>query len=89
MAQEFTEFARNLSPDIYRDLKRSLELGRWPDGRTLSPEQRELCMEAIISYEAAHLPEQERTGYMEQACKSEPRLRAEDNINITQLNDDA
>ena len=89
MAQEFTEFARKLSPDTYRDLKRSLELGRWPDGRALSPEQRELCMDAIISYEAAHLPEEERTGYMEQACKSEPRPRAEDNINIIQLNDDA
>ena len=60
MAQEFTEFSRKLSPDIYRDLKRSLELGRWPDGRALSPEQRELCMEAIISYEAAHLPEEDR-----------------------------
>ena len=88
MIQEINEFSRNLSPDIYRSLKRSLELGKWPDGRLLTAEQRELCMQAIISYEAANLPEEQRTGYMEQVCKSEPQSMAENNIAVKQVNED-
>lgn len=60
----FDELIRNINPEIYQNLKRAIELGKWPDGKPLSQEQKELCMEAIIVYEANNLPEQERTGYM-------------------------
>ncbi len=71
MVKEFTEFSQNLNPDIYQSLKKALELGKWPDGKRLTQEQRETCMQAIISYEAAHLPEEERAGYLGQTCKSQ------------------
>ena len=30
-----------------------------------------MCMQAVLTWEAKHLPEEQRTGYMEQACKSD------------------
>lgn len=60
----FDELLRNINPEIYQNLKRALELGKWPNGERLTQEQKELCMEAIIVYEAKNLPEQERTGYI-------------------------
>lgn len=55
----------SLTPDIYHNLKRAVELGKWPDGKRLSREQRELCMQAVIAYERQHLPPEQQTGYIE------------------------
>lgn len=55
----------NLTPAIYHNLKRAVELGKWPDGNRLSREQRELCMQAVIAYEHRHLPPEQQTGYIE------------------------
>lgn len=54
----------NLTPDIYQNLKRAVELGKWPNGGVLTAEQRGLCLQAVIAWEAKHLPEHERTGYI-------------------------
>jgi uncharacterized protein YeaC (DUF1315 family) len=54
-----------ITPDIYDNLKRAVELGKWPDGKRLQPEQRELCMQAMIAYERRHLPPEQQTGYIE------------------------
>jgi uncharacterized protein YeaC (DUF1315 family) len=55
----------SLTPDIYANLKRAVELGKWPDGKRLSQEQRELCMQAVIAYEHRHLPPEQHIGYIE------------------------
>lgn len=55
----------NLTPDIYQNLRRAVELGKWPDGKPLIREQRELCMQAVIAYEHQHLPPEQHTGYIE------------------------
>ena len=61
----FIEVAKNLTPDVYEALKKSLELGRWPDGRQLTREQKTICLDAIIAYENANnMPEEERVGYI-------------------------
>lgn len=60
----FADLAETMNPELYASIKRAVELGKWPDGRRLSDEQRALCMEAMILFEARHLPEHERTGYM-------------------------
>lgn len=70
MSQEFTRFSQNLSEEVYQGLKRALELGKWPDGQLLTEQQRETCMQAVISYEAVHLAEDQRAGYLGQTCKS-------------------
>lgn len=53
-----------LNPEIVDSLRRAVELGKWPDGRRLSREQTETCLQAIIAWEAKHLPEQARSGYI-------------------------
>lgn len=54
-----------MDPEILENLKTAVELGRWPDGRKLTSEQLEYCMQAIIAWEQQHLPEDQRTGYID------------------------
>lgn len=70
----FDQLSENLDPQVYQSFKTALELGKWPNGQPLSDEQKSICMEAIILYEAKHLPPEKRTGYIERntgACGSD------------------
>ena len=58
------ELVESLTPDMVDDLKRAIELGKFPDGRVVSEEQEELMIEATICYDALKLPEEERTGFI-------------------------
>ncbi|MDF3931535.1 YeaC family protein [Pseudomonas citronellolis] len=67
----FAETIENITPEIYESLKLAVEIGKWPDGRKLTPEQKELCLQAVIAWELQNLPEDQRTGYMgPQECAS-------------------
>lgn len=68
---EFLEAIGNITPEIYQSLKLAVEIGKWPGGRKLSQEQKELSLQAMIAWEQQNLPEEERTGYMgPQECES-------------------
>jgi len=58
-----------LNPEIVERLKRAVEIGKWPDGRRLSPEQRSTCLQAVIVWEGRNLPEEARTGYIDKGDK--------------------
>ena len=60
----FAETIENITPEIYESLKLAVEIGKWPDGRKLTQEQKELCLQAMIAWELQNLPEDQRTGYM-------------------------
>ena len=64
MADSFEKIVRAMTREVYENMRRAVELGRWPDGRAVSPEQRETSLQAIIAWETIHLPEEQRTGYM-------------------------
>ena len=66
----FVDVAKNLDLPTYEKLKTAVEIGKWPTGQSLTQEQKTICMEAVMTYEAANFSEDKRTGYMEQACKS-------------------
>jgi len=68
---DFDKLIGNLSPDIYQNLKRAVELGKWADGTVLTREQRELSMQAIIAYESRHVEEEQRAGYIDRGPKAE------------------
>lgn len=69
---DFAELINNITPDIYQRLKRAIEIGKWPDGRVLTQQQKELSMQAVISYEHRHLSdESERTGYIDRGHKAQ------------------
>jgi uncharacterized protein YeaC (DUF1315 family) len=64
MINSVTELLNSMTPDIYHNLKRAVELGKWSHGEVLSNEQRELCCQAVIIYEEKHLPLEQRSGYI-------------------------
>ncbi|WP_303289080.1 YeaC family protein [Marinobacter sp. SS5-14b] len=67
----YDELIERLDPTVYRSLKQAIELGKWPDGRAISREQRAICLEAVIYYENKHnIPEQERVGYLDRGEKA-------------------
>lgn len=71
----FNETIANITPEIYANLKLAVEIGKWPDGRKLTLEQKELSLQALIAWEIKNLPEDQRIGYMgpqECSSKSEP-----------------
>jgi len=74
----FSEMIENITPEIYQSLKLAVEIGKWPDGRKLTQEQKELSLQAVIAWELQNLPEEERTGYISQQCashaKPEPQI---------------
>ena len=70
----FLEAIENITPDIYQSLKLAVEIGKWPDGRKLTQEQKELTLQALIAWEIHNLPEEERIGYMgPQECSSKSK----------------
>lgn len=52
-------------------LKRAVEIGKFPDGRRLSDQQRALCMEAVLAWELQNCPPEQRTGYIDRGRKTE------------------
>ena len=60
-----------MSAQVYAALKLAVEISKWPDGRLLTPQQRDFCMQAVILFEAKHLPEQDRIGFdLSASCNS-------------------
>lgn len=53
-----------LDADIVERFKTAVAIGKWPDGRVLTADQKETCMRAIIMFEHKNVPENERTGYV-------------------------
>ncbi|HEX4869945.1 MAG TPA: YeaC family protein [Moraxellaceae bacterium] len=65
----FETLLATLTPELVAVFRRSIETGKWPDGRRLTDEQRATCMQAVIAWEHRHLPETERTGYIDKGEK--------------------
>ncbi len=66
---DYQELIETMSQETYLSLKRAVELGKWPDGKTLSREQRENTLQAVIAWGRAHLGEQEQVGYIDKKHK--------------------
>ncbi|WP_066014313.1 YeaC family protein [Endozoicomonas atrinae] len=66
-------FLKKMTPAIHQSLKLALELGRWPDGRVMTQDERDASLQAVIAYEYENLPESERVGYMPAKCKSDSK----------------
>ena len=59
----------SLTPDLVDKFRMAIELGKWPDGRKLTAEQRETCMQAVMIWEHEHLSPAERTGFIHKPGK--------------------
>lgn len=67
--QSFDELIDGMSEEAWRSMRRAVETGRWPDGRRLDDQQRELSLQAVIAWEQRHgIPVEQRTGYVAPAA---------------------
>ncbi|EAR59838.1 YeaC family protein [Neptuniibacter caesariensis] len=65
----YEELIQAMTPEMHQSLKRAVELGKWPDGRKLSPEQRDICLRAVIAYDHEKKPAEERVGFIDRTKK--------------------
>lgn len=63
----FEALLASVTPEIHRQLRTAIELGRWPNGDRLSDEQRQNSLQIVIAWEERHLPEEERVGYIDRS----------------------
>lgn len=71
---DFEKAAQSMGSDVYQRFKSAIETGRWPDGSSVSEEQKQTCMQAIILYEQKHVAADQRTGFVTpkpSACASD------------------
>ena len=61
----FDDLLAGMTPDVHQSLKLAVELGKWPSGERLTPEQVELCLQAVIAWDMRNLPENERVAYID------------------------
>ena len=64
MTSEIDPMLNSLTPEIVQNFRRAIEIGKWPNGLPLTAEQKAICMQAVIAYEAKNLPPEQRTGYV-------------------------
>jgi uncharacterized protein len=56
---------KSMTPDMHQSLKTAVELGKWPSGERLTPEQVEYCLQAIIAYDKLYLHPTEQVAYID------------------------
>lgn len=66
----YQQMIDTMSPEIYESLRLALEMGKWPDGRPLTPQQKEDTMQAVIAWGEKHLPAEQRIGYIDRGHKA-------------------
>ena len=59
---DYQNLIETMPAETYQNLKRALELGKWPDGKTLTRQQRENTMQAVIAWGELHLDVGQRVG---------------------------
>jgi len=80
-----------MSPNVYELLKQGVEIGKWPNGIALTPEQREQATQAMMLYQATHLEQTDhltvgKDGVLNNLSKSQlKRQFSEDEITRTKI----
>lgn len=64
MPMQFDDILKAMSDDRYEVLKRSVELGKWPDGRHLTAEEKSVSLQILIAYDRKHKSQEQRIGYI-------------------------
>lgn len=68
---DFQSFIAGMDATTCASLRRAVEIGKFPDGRRLTADQKALCMEAVLRWEALNRPAEERTGYIDRGTKKD------------------
>ena len=62
--ESIDDLLKKMTPEVYASVKRAVELGKWPNGEKISPDQRQMCMQAVILWEENNLSPEQRSGYI-------------------------
>lgn len=62
----FDEMIEQITPDMHANLQRTVQLGRFADGRRLTREQQADLLHTLMAWEAKNLPEDQRSGFLPQ-----------------------
>lgn len=65
--ESYQQLLASITPEVHRQLRQAIELGKWPNGDRLTEAQREHCLQAVITWEQQNLPEEERIGYIDRS----------------------
>lgn len=84
--RSFLETAGRLPKEIINRMRTALELGTWADGQPLSKEQKATTLEAVMLWEVLHLPPEQRTGFIQQACAKDQAMS--ERIRLIESQDD-
>ncbi|WP_230425567.1 YeaC family protein [Saccharobesus litoralis] len=79
---------------VYLSLRQAVELGKWEDGNSLTPEQKSQALQAVLAWQAKHLQSNEHytigsDGQLIEKRKSELRNQfANSNNDIVRITHD-
>ncbi|WP_367299114.1 YeaC family protein [Hafnia alvei] len=51
---ELDDLLSAMTPEIYQRLATAVELGKWPDGVSLTPEQKENSLQMVMLWQSRH-----------------------------------
>lgn len=74
----YEQLISSMTPAVHAALKRAIEIGKWPDGRMLTAEQKALCMEAVIAYDQRYIGEDSRVGFIDRGSKRDGEMCGDD-----------
>jgi len=85
---DLDEMLAAMTPEIYQRLATAVELGKWPDGVALTPEQKENSLQLVMLWQSRHNTEAQHMtinteGQM--VMKSKQQLKAEWGIGAEQI----
>ncbi|MDO2947447.1 YeaC family protein [Aeromonas simiae] len=55
----FQQVIAEMPQEVYERLRTAVELGKWPDGRALTEEQKATSLQAVMAWQAQHLTDPE------------------------------
>ena len=70
MSDVYRQSVRQMDRKTYDRLVEALAIGRGPDGRGLSDDQRQSAMQAVITWGELHLAPEERVGFIDKGSKA-------------------
>lgn len=74
---EFLQAIRQMSEEVYERLKTAVELGKWPDGKPLTDEQKATSLQAVMAWQAMHLDNPE---HMNIGCDGEIVMKSKSEL---------
>ncbi len=85
---DLDEMLAAMTPEIYQRLATAVELGKWPDGVALTPEQKENSLQLVMLWQSRHNTDAQHMtidteGQM--VMKSKQQLKAEWGIGAEQI----